>query len=716
VVAVAVPLWNGRPVSASPAAPSGSGGWQQTAPIPIGQRYGAVSLWAEDAFYLLGGNAHCGLDDQGNPRPEGICRSSLPSRGESRADAARYDPATDSWTKLADAPVGIGAGQGVVVGEAIYVITEPLDAEAPLLLRYDRAADTWAELPQPADRRKVQQLLTWGGELYAATVPADCAEYECAEIVHAWDAATHSWREYASGHPALYYSGNATALAATGDGFVVLTGTGAAAFTAGAWRDLPAVPFQYPVAAYTVGEVVVAISVAGQAYSLDLADPVWLRRPPPTTGEGGLLGADSFTSSAHFFDGTHLVIRGQLLDPIAGTWTDVPTLPNPEWSFGSFAGNGSQVLACYVGPAGSMNNCYLLDLGEPTHLEQPLTAVDQWVETSASPLAARTLALTAWLGDEFLVVGGWRCDDGAAELHPEGSVGCSNRQSMATDGAAYDPGTDQWRTIATPPIELVAGDSTAVIGQTLYAIPGTAEGFWAYDAATDAWRELPPPPGGTHGGAGATGLLANGDVLLALGEPDQSDAWYDPATGTWTELPAGTYPNDIYPNEARRTAAFTGKELLIGEPTLGSGGPARTWSVFDLDHDGRLATLRSTITLAPTVGVAHPVVNRSATTVLIPSPDGTASVFRTGGAEEWIPIPDPETDGGPLSPGLVSGDQVSLHGNLFDPETRSWRQPAALPDGPGVGAAQAANPDTILSCFTLTTSNELGSQCYLLRS
>ncbi|MCW5954071.1 MAG: hypothetical protein KIT69_17610, partial [Propionibacteriaceae bacterium] len=498
VVAVAVPLWFGRPV---PAAPTGSGVWQQTAPIPIGQRYGAVSLWAQDAFYILGGNAHCGLDDQGNPRPEGICRDSLPSRGESRADGARYDPATDSWTKLADAPVPIGAGQGVMAGNAIYVVTEPLDEEAPPVLRYDPAADSWTELPQPADpgQRKVRQLLTWGGGLYAASVPAHCADLECAEIIHVWDATTNAWTEYASGHPALYYGGSATALASTSDGFVVLTDTGAAAFTADAWHDLPDVPFQYPGAAYTVGDIVVAISDAGQTYSLDLTDPVWLRRSPPTTGEGGLAGTDPWISSARFSDGQHAVAHGQLLDPVAGTWTDVPTLPNPDWTFGSFAGNGSQILACYVGPPGSMNDCYSLELGDPTTTEPPPAPVNAWLPIPSSPLEPRTQALTAWLGDEFLVVGGWSCGDDAAELGPEDGVACSSREFQATDGAAYNPGSNQWRTIATPPVGLDAGSSTAVIGQTLYAISVMAEGFWAYDAGTDTWRELPPPPGGTHG-------------------------------------------------------------------------------------------------------------------------------------------------------------------------------------------------------------------------
>ncbi|MFT4110627.1 MAG: hypothetical protein QM633_13580, partial [Propionicimonas sp.] len=38
-----------------PAEPSAAGSWQKTAPIPIGQRYGAISLWAGSAFYIIGG-------------------------------------------------------------------------------------------------------------------------------------------------------------------------------------------------------------------------------------------------------------------------------------------------------------------------------------------------------------------------------------------------------------------------------------------------------------------------------------------------------------------------------------------------------------------------------------------------------------------------------------------------------------------------------------
>lgn len=719
VVAVAVPLWNGRAVPAAPAAPSDPGVWSKTVPTPIGQRYWPVSLWAEDAFYILGGNSHCGLDDQGHPLTWSACRGSLPSPGESRADGARYDPATDTWTKLADAPVPIGAGQGVVVGKAIYLITESLDGGAPPVLRYDLGDDSWTELPQPAHpgKRKVRQLLTWGGELYAATVPVECPEYECAEIVHAWDATTNAWTEYASGHPTLYNSSGATALVSTSDGFVSLTDSGAAAFTADTAFELPPVPFEHPTVAYAVGDVVVALSGTGHAYTLDLADPVWLRRTPPTTGQGGLMGEDAFVSSARFSDGSRVVVAGQLLDPVAGTWTDVPTLPNPEWSFGSFAGNGDQILACYVGPPDSLNDCYLLELGEPTTTEPPNVPVDTWLPVPPAPLDPRTQAITTWVGGEFLIVGGRYCEEGTAELYEDGSVGCPARTLTANGGAAYNPESGQWRTITTPPVNLVAGDSTAVLGDTLYVISILSPQLWGYHAPSDTWHELPPPPGGTTDGASATELVASGEVLLALGGSGQSDAWYDPATGTWTELPAGTYPNGIYPNEGRRTAAFTGKELLIGEPSFveGSDELALTWSVFDLDYDGRLATLPSTVTLGPTEGLARPVVNQSATTIVIPWPESAATVFRTGGAEKWIPVPEPESGNGPLVPGLVAGNQVSLRGSLFNPETGAWRRPAALPDGLATGAIQAASPDTVLSCFTLTGSGELGSQCYLLR-
>lgn len=351
-----------------PAVPAGAvaedaGAWQQTAPIPIGQRYGAISLWTDGSFFILGGTSHCGLDEQGNALPDAVCRASLPSPGKQLADGARFDPVSDSWTRIADAPVPIGQGSGVVAGDAIYLVTEDRShwspPAPPVVLRYDPATNTWSTLPSDPDAT-VLWLLSWDGELYASTISASCETDACAQVIDQWDTAAHTWRRLTGPHPAL--TSPDPVLASVADGFVSLSAAASAAFTTNTWHELPAVPLDNVVWAGAVGNVVVAAGGDGSAASLDLADPQWHRVPDPPAGRGVLIRNDETMGSPRFTDGTQVTVGGHLYNPITGEWTTVPPLPNPDWTFGAFAGNGTQILACYVGPQDSRNDCYLLQL------------------------------------------------------------------------------------------------------------------------------------------------------------------------------------------------------------------------------------------------------------------------------------------------------------------------------------------------------------------
>lgn len=683
-VILIVPLGIGGPgrQSAVPAATGGPGQWRQTSPIPIGQRYRSIDLWTGGAFYIIGGISHCGLDAQGNPVDE-ICAASLPSPGESLADGARYDPATDTWTRIADAPVPIGGGQGVVVGDAIYVVAESGDREPSAVLRYDPSADTWTRLPTSSEggEKSALQLLTWGGDLYAATVLTGCDDYDC-RFIERWDTASGTWHQEVGETGALRFAERS--LTSIDDGFVALYRDGhgsslaAAAYRDGSWHELPDAPFDSPPDWLgAIGNTVVAVSFPGAAYALDVDAGTWRRLPEPAS-PGGLTGGDAVVSSPHFADGTRVVVAGQLYDPARNEWTDVPSLPNPRWGFGAFAGNGTQVLACFVGPTGSMNDCHLLELGTPTPATQA-RVVNEWVATAQTPLAARTDALAAWTGNEFLVVGG-----------------------TSPDGAAYDPETGRWRTIATPPVAVDASARWTVFGHTLYVIPASGQGFWAYDLDADAWRQLPDPPDGAP-----SQLLVTGEVLLALGEGSAPDAWFDPGDGVWTDVPSGTYPRTDAGGP--RVAAFTGKELLIGT----SIGGRTTFQVFDIDSDGRRATTPSTAAPGPWAGEGTLVVNDVATTVLVPAESSGAAGYRVGGVEKWVTIPGPGQEDGPLASGLLAGSQVSLHGHLYNTETRAWRLVPALPDGAVTAAVQAAGPDAVLSCFG-RASGTSDNGCHLL--
>lgn len=708
-------------VPAVPIAPGQVGTWQRTSPIPLGQRYGSVNLWADGAFFVIGGNPHCGLDEQGRALPHVACPASLPSLGAPTVDGARYDPVADSWQRIADAPVALGRGaQGVVVGDRLYLASEPGQGDTgepspPDLLEYDPASDTWTALAQPAGPLEVVRLLSWQDGLYATVAEPGCLDLGCRQSIQRWDSGAGVWQSFAPSHPAIGHG----LIAATRDGFAAVTDSTVAVFADGAWNDLTIDPGrELPLSAagqltWATGDsrsnVVTALTWDQQAYVLRLDEAAWEAVAPPPQGAGGLVTADSLFAP-QLTDGTRVVVAGQLYDPVATTWADVPALPNPEWNFGAFAGSGSQVLACYVGPEGSFNDCYLLTLDEPEPA-QPPAAAGNWRTTATPPLEPRGTSIAAWVGQEYVIVGGATCT-GEASADPEsGELDCT--MTAALDAAAYDPATDQWRMIAAPPVAGLRdwSSSWAVLGDILYVVSLDPAGMWSYDPAEDSWQELAPPSGGVTAGETVSGLIAVNGVLLALAGPTQPDSWFDPASGTWTALPADTYPNGVHPNHAARQAVFTGKELLIGEPGIGEDGDLiLRISVFDLD-DGRLPTQPST-RLPGSVAAGRLVVDSMATVTALPV-EGHQAFYRTGGGEEWLPVPASGRPAGALRSGVVAGSAVAVDGNLFSPGTGDWRD-VNLPDGlVSGGFVQAGGPDGILFCFGLTETNELTGSCYL---
>jgi hypothetical protein len=124
-----------------------------------------------------------------------------------------------------------------------------------------------------------------------------------------------------------------------------------------------------------------------------------------------------------------------------------------------------------------------------------------------------------------------------------------------TSAAAYDPETDRWRMIPTPPFDMREGMFTAWTGREAIFYGGAAgdtlpddTGF-AYDPAADQWRDIPESPLGSRAGAG---VAWTGTELVVLGgsaqkssaephDPQRDGAAYDPRTDTWRMLPPSPY-------------------------------------------------------------------------------------------------------------------------------------------------------------------------------
>ena len=215
---------------------------------------------------------------------------------------------------------------------------------------------------------------------------------------------------------------------------------------------------------------------------------------------------------------------------------------------------------------------------EPTVSPAPAQDVSppvtgRWAPMSPGPLSSRTLATSAWTGDELLVWGGR----------------VSTRGRWFSDGAAYDPITDRWRMLAQSPLraraaaagvwtgrELIvwggagaAGDRTGPRGfvgpavETAQTTQAYADGA-AYNPRTDRWRRLPPSPLSPR--RNAVMVWTGSEVVVwggtAVGRTDHEPdgARYDPATDRWTPVTGG--PLARLDNELVQAVSLDGRMLV----------------------------------------------------------------------------------------------------------------------------------------------------------
>jgi len=205
-----------------------------------------------------------------------------------------------------------------------------------------------------------------------------------------------------------------------------------------------------------------------------------------------------------------------------------------------------------------------------------------WHELDPGPLSPRGGASLTWTGTELIVLAG--------ERHH--------------DGAAYNPATRTWRTIADPPwtdagvVQAAwAGDRLYVLGPDTQATtsPCCQPRRWAvYDPATDEWTEreswtsqdprdaaqvlIQPPPT----------LAWTGTQVLRL---DTLDV-YDPASDDWLTMP------DPPEDAPIATAGWTGTEVVLAAsdtPTQTYDPKTRAWRVtIETPVDGFVAHAAAT--------------------------------------------------------------------------------------------------------------------------
>lgn len=152
-----------------------------------------------------------------------------------------------------------------------------------------------------------------------------------------------------------------------------------------------------------------------------------------------------------------------------------------------------------------------------------------WSPLPTSPLSPRALVTMVWTGSEVIVVGGTSSDCQALQ------TGCEPSPALA-DGAAYNPATRRWRTIAHAPAGV--GGEGIVIGDSVFVQGGSARGLTLleYEIARNEWREHPGPP--TEPGR----LVRYADTVAYIAYEDaqaaSTDFHFDRNARRWRPLPA----------------------------------------------------------------------------------------------------------------------------------------------------------------------------------
>jgi N-acetylneuraminic acid mutarotase len=132
-------VWGGNteqgPVADGAAFDPAAGRWRTLATSPLSPRWGVQAVWTGREVIVWGG----AVIDPDYPDPISV------------ADGAAYDPATDSWRRLADAPLPRRAG-GVCVWTGSEVIIGGGSAgDSPQGWgAYNPSTDQWRTLPSPA--------------------------------------------------------------------------------------------------------------------------------------------------------------------------------------------------------------------------------------------------------------------------------------------------------------------------------------------------------------------------------------------------------------------------------------------------------------------------------------------------------------------------------------------------------------------------------------
>lgn len=142
------------------------GAWREVASSPLSPRWSSVAMWTGSEALFIGGNT----DESCTART--ICHGVR--------DGAAYNPASNTWRRIADAPFDVSWGWSAQIGDQTF-----LQSEEGWWV-YDASDDEWSQIPDPPGVKNVGSVTGANGTLYVVGFGAKGP-------IRAYDAVTKAW-------------------------------------------------------------------------------------------------------------------------------------------------------------------------------------------------------------------------------------------------------------------------------------------------------------------------------------------------------------------------------------------------------------------------------------------------------------------------------------------------------------------------------------------
>jgi hypothetical protein len=309
----------------------------------------------------------------------------------------------------------------------------------------------------------------------------------------------------------------------------------------------------------------------------------------------------------------------------------------------------------------------------------------EWVRLPDAPLSPRSNAAIGWTGEEILVFGG------STYLCPPGADCDFFSEPPFRDGAAYDPDSDRWRSIASTPIPVEGAQAIALNGEA-YALvepwplgqTGGPQQLLRYVPSEDRWHSYELPR------AAVSDIVATDDSIALLAT--EGGLEFHPDDESWSDLPV----DPIGASVDRYLVWADHSLVLVAKPprdltNLAEPGLVRTARL----EAGRWVEMPADGPYWAGPPIAHG--DRITVPLLGCSDGGEQNSFRRciawGGVldlttSSWSELPNPppiRNQVGDGSSGATTSEQlllISLQGWVLDLRTDTWIQVPPIDDLP----------------------------------